>query len=261
MNRKLFIVYSSLFAGLVLFLYKSYAPRPLSQTIQEVFVVGTASGYAPFVSVNEYGDYEGLDIDIARELAREIGKKLIIKDLGSMAPLFIALDQGSIDAIIWGLSITQDRLQHVAMVHYQGERTDSYPLLFWGPVPENVHSLTDLSGKTVCAEPASAQEVVLKKYPEINLLPVEKIDDALLAIQYSKADAALVEPAIAKKFKKKYPEIQELPITLEVEDRVQGIGIALSKNNKKLEQEVSAAVTRLKQSGVIKELEEKWGLA
>lgn len=234
--------------------------RPNTPRSTNELIVGTAAGYAPFVSINPQGDYEGFDIDVAHALAQEMGKKLVIKDLGSMTSLFTALNQGSIDTIIWGLSITQDRLQKVAMIHYQGELTTSYPLIFWQNIPQGVTSLTDMKNKTVCVEPASAQDTVLQKYPLIRILPTEKVDDALLNIQYGKADAAFVEPAIAKKFKNKYPEITLLDVPLQPEDQVQGVGIVIQKNNAELITQIQTAITTLKAHGTITKLEQKWGI-
>lgn len=224
-------------------------------------IIGTAAGYAPFVSMNQYGEYEGFDIDVAKALANQLDKKLEIKDLGSMTALFVALDQGSIDAIIWGLSITKDRLKKVAMVHYQGETDTSYPLLFWKRIPANINSLDDMKGKTVAIEPGSSQEGVLNKYPLIQRITTDKIDDALLNIQYGKSDAALVEPAIAKKFKTRYPEIQILDIPLAAEDQVHGVGIAIKKTNSALIEQIQNAVTHLKARGIIQQLEKTWGIS
>jgi ABC-type amino acid transport substrate-binding protein len=225
------------------------------------FVVGTAAGYAPFMSINEHGEYEGFDIDIAHAVAAKMGKVLEIKDLGSMTSLFMALDQGIIDAIIWGLSITEDRLKKVAMIHYQGETTTSYPLIFWKKIPDNIRNINDMQEKTVCVEPTSSQDVVLSKYPFINKKSTEKVDDALLNIQYGKADAAFVEPAIANKFKNKYPEIQILDVPLAPEDQVQGVGIVIKRNNSAIIQEVQQAVDELKHAGVIATYEQKWSIS
>ncbi len=71
------------------------------------FIVGTTSAYAPFVSLNEQGDYIGFDIDIATELSQKLNRKLVIKDIGSLPSLMMALKQGKIDAIIWAISITE----------------------------------------------------------------------------------------------------------------------------------------------------------
>jgi ABC-type amino acid transport substrate-binding protein len=225
---------------------------------EHTFVVGTAAGYAPWVSVNEHGEYEGFDIDVANALAATMGKTLELKDLGSMASLFVALEQGTIDAIIWGLSITQERLEKVVMIHYQGEPTTSYPLIFWQKIPEGITSINDMKDMTISVEPASAQQSVINRYPFINQRTTERVDDALLNIQYGKTDAAFVEPAIARKFKEKYPEIMMLDVPLGPEDFVQGVGIVIKKDNTKLIEHVRSAVNQLKADGTIAELERKW---
>src|SRR5690606_9920450 len=97
-------------------------------------------------------------------------------------------------------------------------------------------------------------------YQNINILPTEKVDDALLNIQYDKADAALLEPTIAKKFKKKHPEIQILDIPLDLQDQVQGIGIMLKKNNQILATQINNAIANLKKEGIINFYENKWDI-
>lgn len=225
------------------------------------FIVGMSSGYAPYVSTNEQSDYEGFDIDIAHALADSMGKQLVLEDLGSMPALFIALDQGRIDAIIWGLEMTKERMEKVTMVHYYGDPTRSYPLVFWGKIPNNISTLADLQGKTVCVEAGSSQDGVLSKHPEVIRLAVEKVDDALLNIQYGKADAALIDPTLAKKFKRIYPTLQLLDLPLNPHDHVQGIGIAVKKNNSALVDQLQKALTQLKNTNIISELEQKWAMA
>jgi ABC-type amino acid transport substrate-binding protein len=227
---------------------------------ENTLTIGTASGYAPFVSVDASGNYEGFDIDVAKEIAAHLGKKLVLKDLGSMTALFMALDQGSIDGIIWGLSITQDRLKKVAMVRYQGETTRAFSLIFWKAIPPQIKSINDMKGMTVCVEPTSTQDMVLSKYPFIIKKATEKVDDALFNIQYSKVDAAFVEPAIAQKFQRKYPEIKTLDVPLEKEDQVEGIGIAVKKENTKLIDALTQAVKKITTEGKIQRFEQKWGV-
>jgi polar amino acid transport system substrate-binding protein len=226
----------------------------------DTLVMGIAAGYAPYISINERGDYEGFDIDVARAAAQKLNKNLVFKDLGSMTSLMMALDQHSIDAIIWGVSITQQRLQKYAMIHYQGAVTNAYPLIFWGTVPANVRTLADMAGRTVCVEPSSSQSAVLERYTDIIIVPVDKVDDALLNLQYGKADAALLDPVIAKKFIKKFPEIKVLVIPLAPEDQMQGVGIVINKNNTTLSTAMQRAIDELKIDGTLAQLEKNWGL-
>ncbi|MCB1084988.1 MAG: transporter substrate-binding domain-containing protein, partial [Chlamydiia bacterium] len=121
-----------LFVVLSLFAVSLFAeeknPNPL--------VMGTASGYAPFVSLNEKGEYEGFDIDIANALAKKLNRPLEIKDYGTMPSLMLALKQKKVDAIIWAISMTEKRKASLEMIHYQGEKEETIPLVFWGETPE-----------------------------------------------------------------------------------------------------------------------------
>lgn len=224
-------------------------------------IVGTSLGYAPFVSMNENGEYEGFDIDVIKEVAKRMKRRLVIKDLGSMAPLFMSLEQGSIDVIIWGMSIIGDRLKKVDMVRYYGEDTTSYPLLFWKKIPDGVNSIQDMKGLKICVEPASSQENAIKKYDFLTKIPVEKVDDGLLNIQFKKADAVLAEPAIAQKFINKYPDkIKKIDLPLDDENIVHGVGICVKKNNNKLRDNMTEIISNLNQEKVIENFAKKWGI-
>jgi arginine transport system substrate-binding protein len=220
MNVKNVIFLALVSAGIIASYYL-FSPG-ISKQESNSFVVGIAAGYAPFVSINEQGEYEGFDIDCAKSLAATMNKKLVFKDLGSMPSLIIALEQGKVDAIMWGMSITQERLQKFAMVHYQGTTIDSNPLICAPSMSQSIKSFADIKSITLCAEPSSIQASLLEKY-NIPYTPTDKVDDALLALTYGKADAAFVEFAIAKKFKSRYPELIIIDIPLEQEDYIQGI--------------------------------------
>ncbi len=111
---------------------------------EETFTVGTTSGYAPYVSLDSKGQYEGFDIDLAKLVAEKLNKKLVIKDLGSMPSLIIGLKQKKIDAIIWAVSITEERQRQMEMIYYQGEKITTMPLLFWSKIPEDIKGPEDL---------------------------------------------------------------------------------------------------------------------
>ncbi len=99
-------------------------------------VVGTASGYAPYVSLTSYGEYEGFDIDIAKALADKLDLTLKLKDLGSMPSLMIALQQGKVDILLWAISITKARQEKMEMIYYQGSQEMQMPFLFWKTIPK-----------------------------------------------------------------------------------------------------------------------------
>lgn len=227
------------------------------------FVVGTSSGYAPYVSLDAQGKYEGFDIDFAELLAKKLNKKLVLKDLGSMPSLMLALKQGKIDALIWAVSITEDRLKNIEMVYYQGDKMVEMPFLFWNRIPDGITSIADLdksSKKAICAEAGSFQEDVLKKFPGINIKNVDKITDAIMEIKFGKSFTTTVDPSLLPRYLSQYPEIKVLNLPLPASAQSLGNGIGISKSNQDLAEQVRKAVDELIAEGKIAELEKKWKL-
>jgi ABC-type amino acid transport substrate-binding protein len=226
------------------------------------FVLGIASGYLPFVGLDSNGNYEGFDIDIAQSLADCMNKKLVLKDCGSMGSLFIALEQNMVDAIMWGLSITQSRLQKIAMVRYYGHDVCTYSLVFWNKPSQSIRSLDDCVGAMICVEAGSVQEKMLDLYPSIKKFSVDRVDDALFNIQYDKADGAFVESVIAKKFKVLFPDnISIVKVPLQKTDCEFGFGIGINQRNTALINTVQDAIAGLRSDGIIDRCAKKWALS
>lgn len=226
-------------------------------------VVGTTSGYAPYVSLDKEGKYEGFDIDIANLIAQKLSKKMVIKDCGTMPGLMLALKQGKVDILLWAISITEERLRNIDMIYYQGEKTTSIPFLFWDKIPEGIKTIADLGNdpkKIVCVEGGTFQEDVLKKYPNLNLKYIDKIDDAIMEIRYGKSFATTVDSSLLPRFKNNYPQIKVIFLPLAPSEQTLGNGICISKNNQ-ITSQVKKAIEELSSDGTINKLEKKWGLA
>lgn len=230
---------------------------------QKPLVVGTTSGYAPFVSLDEKGNYVGFDIDFAEQLAKKLDRKLVIKDCGSMPGLLLALEQGKVDLLIWAVSITEERAQKMEMVYYQGEKIDKMPFLFWNEVPSNIASIEDLgqiSKGFVSVEGGSWQESVLKNYKMVKLKQVDKITDAVMEIRYGKSKSAMADPSLISELTERYPEIKVKYLPIKPEEYCLGNGIAIKKINKDLAEVVKKATKELIDSKTVAQLEKKWGL-
>lgn len=222
----------------------------------EEFTVGTTSGYAPFVSLDNNGNYVGFDIDLAKLIAGKLNKKLVIKDLGSMPSLMMGLKQKKIDAIIWAISITEERQKQMEMIYYQGDKITTMPIFFWGKIPENIQSLEDL--KNVCVEAGTYQEQVMRNYPNLTLKNVDKITDAICELKFGKSIAAAVDNSLVAFLQKQNPELKALYFPLPLNQQSLGNGICIHKNNADLSAQVRKAVEELSKEGKIEELEKKW---
>ncbi len=227
----------------------------------DTFTVGTTSGYAPYVSLDSQGQYEGFDIDLAKLIAEKLDKKLVIKDLGSMPALMIGLRQGKVDSVIWGISITEERVKQIDMVYYQGEKVTTMPLLFWEKIPENVKGPADLKNdqkKIVCVEAGSYQEKVMESYPGVTLKNVDKITDAIMEVKFGKSLAVAVDNSLVPFLLKQNPKLRVLYFPLSSSQQSLGNGICISKGNPEFVAQVKRAVEELASEGKMQELEKKW---
>lgn len=234
-----------------------------SAVMAEDLVVGTTSGYAPYVSINNEGEYEGFDIDIAKVLADKLGRRLVIKDFGSMPALILAIKQNKADVLIWSISITQERQKQMTMIYYQGEKATSLPLLFWDKIPDNIKNLEDMANNlsaVISVEAGSFQENVLLSVPGLNLKQVDKVSDAILELKYGKSQAVLVDNSQKISYMEKFPKLKSLPINLPESKQSMGNGICLNSNNRDLIAAIQKAVNELFSDGTIANLEAKWKL-
>ena len=74
-------------------------------------VLVTEAGFAPY-EYYQGGEIVGVDIDIAKEIANYMGKKLVVKDV-AFDSIINELNSGKADFAAAGMSITPERLEEV----------------------------------------------------------------------------------------------------------------------------------------------------
>ncbi|MFA6941577.1 MAG: transporter substrate-binding domain-containing protein, partial [Clostridiaceae bacterium] len=73
-----------------------------------VITMGNSPDYPPFETIDDKGNIVGFDIDLANEIAKELGVKLEVKQM-SFEPIITAVQSGQVDFGMSGFSITDDR--------------------------------------------------------------------------------------------------------------------------------------------------------
>ncbi len=250
------------FFTLAIALFSAFCVHAAENKVElEKFIVGTTSGYAPYVSLNDKGQYEGFDIDVANLVAQKINRKVVIQDLGTMPSLIMALKKKKIHSIIWAVSITEQRQKEMDMVYYQGEKTTEIPFIFWKEVPQGITKIEDVSKGTIGVEAGSYQDSILEQYPNLKLRFLDKISDGIMEIKYGKSVATVVDSSLLPRIQQQYPEIKVLRLPLPSRQQSMGYGICINKDDQKLSQEVRQAIEELRAEGKLAELERKWNLA
>ena len=175
-----------------------------STTESSQFRVGMECAYAPSnwqesaatdtnVPVeNVAGAYaEGYDVQIARILADQLGKELVIVKL-SWDGLIDALNQGQIDAIIAGMMDTAERRESINFSDPYKETIYSMMVLAGSPY-ENATSIQDFSGAAVLGQQGTALDDVIDQIEGVeHLSPVGSVPDMISRLQQGTCDAIVI---------------------------------------------------------------------
>jgi polar amino acid transport system substrate-binding protein len=110
-------------------------------------VVGVKNDYRPWGFIDPSGQIVGLEIDLAREVANNIGVKLELVPVTAVNRMEF-LRQGRIDLVIATLGDTAERRKIIGMVepNYFAGATNVL-----APKSAGLKSWSDLKGKKVCA--------------------------------------------------------------------------------------------------------------
>jgi ABC-type amino acid transport substrate-binding protein len=226
--------------------------------------IGMMSGWPPFMSIDEQGNYVGFDVDVARLIGKQLGRDVEILDGGSLSTLFLSLETNKIDLIFSGLDITQERQKRMNMVPYTGEETSYLYAIFNEQVPQGITNFADLiklmDTVTVCVEANSASEELLKFYPQITKKQLMSMADMVLDVQTGKSTALLAEPQVGRRFLQKNNQLVSLKVPLPDTLRIYGCGIAIKKENSSLTAEDTRSIAELRRTGELARLEKQWNM-
>ena len=174
-----------------------------TQPEKKILVIGTNTPFPPFEYV-ENGVVTGFDIEVIRALAQRAGYEDIeVKDM-AFDSLITALQQGQIDVIAAGMTITPERLQEVAFTDAYWEADQSI-LVRQGAF--NPQGIADLAGMKVGVQTGTTG-AGLAEENNATLGEIKYYDTFLLAVldlQNERIDAVIVDSPVAVAFTKQYP--------------------------------------------------------
>lgn len=236
-----------------LFYFKQSKKKPL--------VIGMMNGYAPFMTINKYGIMEGFDVDISKEIEKKINQEIIIKDLGSLASLFIALEQETVDAILSGLDVTEKRKKDYDFVLYENDATkfNTYCCITTKNGPQNENDLKN-NPYIIGIEPALSWEATLNKYILLKKTYINSISDMIIQLQQNKIDCFIIEPTQCKRIKKIIPDLDYFSVDMDPSITIDGVGIFIKKHNTVLKNILQDAINLLYEDKTIENTTKKWNI-
>lgn len=213
-------------------------------------VLGLSADFPPyeFYITNDDGKDEivGFDVEIAKEIAKDLGKELEIKDM-NFDSLLNELESGRVDLVISGLSPKPERAEQVdlSMIYYTAEQS----VVTLTENKDKYATMESLVGAAIGVQKSSIQEDIASGIEGAKLTSLAKINDIIMELKSGRVDAAVLEGPVAEAFVKNVDGITITDAKPETED--EGYVVGIKKGNKEMLDQVNKTLERLINDGSI----------
>ena len=221
-------------------------------------IMGTNAAFQPFeytTTNGVVGEFAGIDIEIAVEIAKNAGQELEIADM-EFDGLIAAVSTGKVDMAVAGMTVTEERKQQV-------DFSDTYyvasQVMVVAPDNTSITCAEDLkAGKKVGVVLGYTGDAIVTDdlaLDEANIQRANRALDIVQDVKNGKLDAVVVDSytgiALAEKNGLKVVEDPEVFDTEEY-------AIAVKKGNTELLETINATLAQMEESGAIAALAEKY---
>ena len=215
-------------------------------------VVGINAEFAPFefhMMVNGKDTIVGFDIDMAKDIAKDMGVQLELKELAFDA-LLTTLQSGQVDVIISGLSATEERRKTVDFsdVYYKGTQT----LLTTKDNLSKFNSFSDLKDKKIGLQLSSLQDKLMTALlPDGKYTKIESMNTLFLSLKSKQIDGIVTSTIVNQMAIAANPEfvIAEKVTIDDSSLKSPGTAVALRKGATALKTQMNVRIKRLNESG------------
>jgi arginine/lysine/histidine transporter system substrate-binding protein len=213
-------------------------------------VVGLSADYAPYeFHIMENGEDKivGFDVDIAKEIAKDLDVELEIQDL-KFDTLISALPNNKIDLVISGMSPDEERKKAVDFsdIYYTAE----HGVIVRAEDVEKYKAFADLKEQKVGAQMGSIQaDLATENIEDVEMQLLSNVNDLVVSLKGSKIEALVCELPVAEMIVKNNPELAVIEET--IKDEEGGSAIAVKKNSPKLLEAVNGTIARIQEEGLL----------
>lgn len=214
---------------------------------------GTNAEFPPFefvASSGAIGQYDGIDMAIAKQIAEENGMTPAIENM-EFESLLVALQNGQIDAVIAGMTVTEERKESAdfSIPYYTATQV---MIVKEG---SDIASATDMADKRICVIQGYTGEICVGDmgYPYESF---KKGTDAIMELVNDKCDVVVIDSATAEKYVKDNEglKIVEDSSAFESEE----YAIAVKKGNTELLDKINKSIEKMLSDGTVSELSAKY---
>ena len=207
-------------------------------------IMVTEAGFAPY-EYYDNGEIVGVDVDIANEIAKEMGKKLVVKDV-AFDSIINEVKTGKADFGAASISYSDERAEEVDFsVNYSVSKQVVI-------VKENsaITSTKDIDNKKIAVQLGSiADTYVTDNYKNAEIVRQKKYLAAVEDLKSDKVDAVVMDELPAKEIISSNNGLKILEGSLANDS----YGMVVKKGNSELLNIINKVLNRLKEEGKIEE--------
>ena len=210
-------------------------------------VFGTNAEFAPFEFVNSdegvIDQFDGIDMVIAKQIAEENGMTAKIENM-EFDSLIIALSNNQIDAVIAGMTVTEERKEAVdfSTPYYQATQV---MIVKEG---SDIAKASDMEGKKIAVVQGYTGETCVADLG-YEYEAFKKGTEAVLELVNGKCDVVVIDSATAQKY------VDDNPGLTIVEDgdvfENEEYAIAVAKGNTELLEKINTSIEKMLADGTI----------
>ena len=222
----------------------------------DTITFGTNAEFPPFefvASNGVIGQYDGIDMAIAKQIAEKNGMTAEIENM-EFDSLLIALENGQIDAVIAGMTVTDERKEEADFSTPYYEATQVLIV----KEDSDIKKASDMEGKRICVIQGYTGETCVNDMGYA-YEAFKKGTEAVMELVNGKCDVVVIDSATARKYVNDNEglKIVEDPEAFEGEQ----YAIAVKKGNTELLDKINKVIEEMLADGTISDLAVKYSEA
>lgn len=221
-----------------------------------VLHMATNAAFPPYEMISDDGGFEGIDVEIATEIAKKLGLELVVDDM-EFGSVITSVQSGKSDIAMAGLTVTEERKQNV-------DFTTSYATgvqVVIVPEDSDIQTIDDLANdKMIGCQDGTTGYIYCSSsvedggYGEDHVTSYTNGAMAIEALKGGKVDAVVIDNEPAKAFVASNDGLR----ILDTEYVVENYAIGVSKDNTALRDAVDNALAELISDGTVQTIVDKY---
>ena len=215
---------------------------------KDELVMATNAEFPPY-EYHQGDQIVGIDAEICQAIADEMGRELVIEDM-AFDSVITSVYTGKADLGAAGLTVTEDRLKNINFSTPYATAAQVIIVLD----DSEISSPDDLIGKTIGVQLGTTGDIYAEDIEDATLERYNKGFEAVQALLQGKIDAVIIDNEPAKVYVSQNEGLKIVDEAFTYEE----YAIAIAKNNTELLDEVNSAIAKLKESGKLDEIVNKY---